>query len=282
MLDAIPALVDPVDVTWVAFWSLLMSCIASLPPSWNASRIDPPWRRSAMSKAPILSVRGLTRTYPTAQGGLTVLKGVDLDVFPGELVGADRPFGFRQVVAAARRRSAGKADQRHGGHRRRTGRRPGRTRPHAPAPWPDRLRLSVSPSAARVRRPRQRRLADADRRPGAGRGPKARRGHPDGAGPGRTADAPAGPAIGGRAAARRHRPRPGQWSRACCWPTSRPATWTRPPASRCSNPCATLAKTTGVAALIATHNMELAGHMDRVFALRDGHLEERAAESHAY
>ena len=41
MLDAIPAEVDPVDVMWVAFWSLLMSCIASLPPSWNASRIDP-------------------------------------------------------------------------------------------------------------------------------------------------------------------------------------------------------------------------------------------------
>ena len=29
----------------------------------------------------------------------------------------------------------------------------------------------------------------------------------------------------------------------------------------------------GVAALIATHNLELARHMDRVFALRDGHLE---------
>lgn len=43
-----------------------------------------------------------------------------------------------------------------------------------------------------------------------------------------------------------------------------------------------LAKTTGVGALIATHNMELAGHMDRVFALKDGQLEERAAESHAY
>jgi len=41
MLDAIPALVDPVDVFWVAVWSLLMSCVASLPPSWNASRIDP-------------------------------------------------------------------------------------------------------------------------------------------------------------------------------------------------------------------------------------------------
>jgi lipoprotein-releasing system permease protein len=41
MLDAIPAEVDPIDVMWVAFWSLLMSCLASLPPSWNASRIDP-------------------------------------------------------------------------------------------------------------------------------------------------------------------------------------------------------------------------------------------------
>ena len=43
-----------------------------------------------------------------------------------------------------------------------------------------------------------------------------------------------------------------------------------------------LVKRTGVAALIATHNMELAGHMDRVFALKDGHLEERPAESQAY
>ena len=43
-----------------------------------------------------------------------------------------------------------------------------------------------------------------------------------------------------------------------------------------------LVRNTGVAALIATHNMELAGHMDRVFALKDGHLEERPAESHEY
>jgi lipoprotein-releasing system ATP-binding protein len=38
----------------------------------------------------------------------------------------------------------------------------------------------------------------------------------------------------------------------------------------------------GAAALIATHNMELAGYMDRVFALKDGHLEERPAQSQAY
>jgi lipoprotein-releasing system ATP-binding protein len=36
-----------------------------------------------------------------------------------------------------------------------------------------------------------------------------------------------------------------------------------------------LARKTGVAALIATHNLDLARHMDRVFALKDGHLEER-------
>ena len=36
-----------------------------------------------------------------------------------------------------------------------------------------------------------------------------------------------------------------------------------------------LARLEGVAALIATHNMELAGYMDRVFSIADGHLVER-------
>ncbi len=36
-----------------------------------------------------------------------------------------------------------------------------------------------------------------------------------------------------------------------------------------------LARLQGAAALIATHNMELAGFMDRVFSLKDGHLVER-------
>ena len=34
-----------------------------------------------------------------------------------------------------------------------------------------------------------------------------------------------------------------------------------------------LARSEGVAALVATHNLELAKHMDRVLALKDGHLE---------
>ena len=36
-----------------------------------------------------------------------------------------------------------------------------------------------------------------------------------------------------------------------------------------------LARRTGVAAVVATHNLELARHMDRVLALKDGHLEEQ-------
>ena len=37
-----------------------------------------------------------------------------------------------------------------------------------------------------------------------------------------------------------------------------------------------MASAAGVACLIATHNLDLAKHMDRVFALKDGHLEEQA------
>ena len=38
-----------------------------------------------------------------------------------------------------------------------------------------------------------------------------------------------------------------------------------------------LSRAEGVAALVATHNLELASHMDRVFAMKDGHLEARRA-----
>ena len=41
MLDAIPALVDPADVFWVTLWSVFMSCVASLLPSWRAAKMDP-------------------------------------------------------------------------------------------------------------------------------------------------------------------------------------------------------------------------------------------------
>jgi lipoprotein-releasing system ATP-binding protein len=42
---------------------------------------------------PVLSVRGLRRSYVTGERTLEVLKGADLDVFPGELVGLTGPSG---------------------------------------------------------------------------------------------------------------------------------------------------------------------------------------------
>ncbi|MFN3584694.1 ABC transporter ATP-binding protein [Phenylobacterium sp.] len=42
---------------------------------------------------PVLSIRGLERTYRTAAGPLTVLRGVDLDLRPGEIVGLIGPSG---------------------------------------------------------------------------------------------------------------------------------------------------------------------------------------------
>jgi lipoprotein-releasing system ATP-binding protein len=46
-----------------------------------------------MSDAPVLSLRGVKRTYKTGQGELHVLNGVDLDVRPGEIVGLIGPSG---------------------------------------------------------------------------------------------------------------------------------------------------------------------------------------------
>ena len=43
--------------------------------------------------SPVLSLRGVSRTYKTGEGSLQVLRGVDLDVFSGEVVGLIGPSG---------------------------------------------------------------------------------------------------------------------------------------------------------------------------------------------
>ena len=58
----------------------------------------------------------------------------------------------------------------------------------------------------------------------------------------------------------------------CCWRMSRPATWMSRPPSRCLPNCWRSCAITGVAALIATHNPDLAARMDRTVTLRDGRL----------
>ena len=46
-----------------------------------------------MSSGPVLSIRGLARSYETGAGPLAELRGVDLDVQPGEIVGLVGPSG---------------------------------------------------------------------------------------------------------------------------------------------------------------------------------------------
>ena len=49
--------------------------------------------KSGGGASPILSLRGIVRTYPSGERTLEVLKGVDLDIFPGEMVGLIGPSG---------------------------------------------------------------------------------------------------------------------------------------------------------------------------------------------
>ena len=161
---------------------------------------------------PVLSVRGVTRTYETASGGLTVLKGVDLDVMPGEVVGLIGPSGSGKSSLL---HAAGLLERPTSGEIRIDGADVGgldeRARTH--------IRLASIGFVYQFHH--------------------------------LLADEPTG--------------------------NLDPAT-----SQSVFEALQRLVKETGVAALIATHNMELAGHMDRVFALKDGHLEERPAESHAY
>lgn len=234
-----------------------------------------------MSEAPILSVRDLTRTYPTAQGGLTVLKGVDLDVYPGEIVGLIGPSGSGKSSLL---HAAGLLEKPTSGTVAIDGEAVGGLDERART----RLRLSrigfvyqfhhlLPEFDARDNVVLPMRIAGvslAEARGKAGETLSAL-----GLGD-RLTHQPAQLSGGERqrvaiARALANRPR----LLLADEPTGNldPAT-----SQSVFESLRDLAKTTGVAALIATHNMELAGHMDRVFAIKDGHLEQRAAESHAY
>ena len=235
-----------------------------------------------MSKvAPVLSVRGLTRTYDTATGGLTVLRGVDLDVRPGEVVGLIGPSGSGKSSLL---HAAGLLEHPTGGEVRIDGDEMGglpdraRTRirlasigfvyqfHHLLPEFDARDNVALPLRIAGVK------LADARARAEElltqlGLGDRMTHQPPQLSGGERQRVAVA------RALANRPR------LLLADEPTGNldPAT-----SQTVFEALRDVVRTNGVAALIATHNMELAGHMDRVFALKDGHLEERPAEAHAY
>ncbi|WP_312218660.1 ABC transporter ATP-binding protein [Brevundimonas sp.] len=236
---------------------------------------------AAETNGAILSLRGVTRTYPTAQGGLTVLKGVDLDVMPGEVVGLIGPSGsgkssLLHAAGLLERPTSGQVlidGEDVGGldERARTRLRLHRIgfvyQFHHLLPEFDALdNVALPMRIAGVREGEARRRA-TEQLTALGLGQ-------------RVTHQPAQLSGGEQqrvaiARALANSPR----LLLADEPTGNldPAT-----SQAVFEALRELAKTTGVAALIATHNMELAGHMDRVFALKDGHLEQRAAESHAY
>ncbi len=71
-------------------------------------------------------------------------------------------------------------------------------------------------------------------------------------------------------------PEPSPTRRACCWRTSPPAISTPRPPTTCSATLTELVKASRVAALVATHNLDLAARMDRRVTLREGRVVEMA------
>ena len=221
---------------------------------------------------PVLSIRGLERTYVTAAGSLPVLRGVDLDVAPGEIVGLIGPSG------------SGKSSLLHAA---------------GLLEHPDAGRISIlgTDCSDLAERERSRiRLAtigfvyqfhhllqefsalDNVALPLMIAGKSAK-----------VAQARAADLLAGLGLADRGHHQPAQLSggeqqrvavaRALAnaprllladEPTGNldPAT-----SAAVFESLQTLARSTGVAALVATHNLALAAHMDRVFALKDGRLE---------
>ena len=231
--------------------------------------------------SPVLSLRGVTRTYKTGRGELTVLKGVDLDVNPGEIVGLIGPSGSGKSSLL---HAAGLLERPTGGTVMIDGEDVGRLDERART----RIRLSRIGFVYQFHHL----LPEFDARDNvalpiriAGRSEvEARR--------------MAEESLGALGLAERVLHQPAQMSggeqqrvalaRALA---NRPRLLLADEPTGNLDPTTSqtvfealhdLVKTTGVAALIATHNMELAGHMDRVFALKDGHLEERPAQSQTY
>jgi lipoprotein-releasing system ATP-binding protein len=229
----------------------------------------------------VLSVRGVTRTYDTASGGLTVLKGVNLDVMPGEVVGLIGPSGSGKSSLL---HAAGLLERPTSGEIRIDGADVGgldeRARTHIRlasigfvyqfhhllAEFDARDNVALPLRIAGVAQDRAReRASEVLTALGLGERLTHQPAQMSGGEQQRVAVA--------RALANRPRLLLADEPTGNLDPTTSQTVF---------EALHRLVKDTGVAALIATHNMELAGHMDRVFALKDGHLEERPAESQAW
>ncbi|HVI30521.1 ABC transporter ATP-binding protein [Phenylobacterium sp.] len=223
---------------------------------------------------PVLSIRGLERTYVTAAGPLTVLRGVDLDLRPGEIVGLIGPSGSGKSSLL---HAAGLLEHPDGGRisvlgqdctdlsdRQRT-----RVRlatigfvyqfhhllPEFSALDNVALPLMIAGKGRKAAQDRARTLLTE-------LGLKERAHHQ----PAQLSGGEQQRVAIARALANAPRLLLADEPTGNLDPTTSGAVFENLYA---------LARSEGVAALVATHNLELARHMDRVFALKDGHLEEQ-------
>lgn len=236
---------------------------------------------SETTVAPVLSVRNLTRTYDTATGGLTVLRGVNLDIMPGEIVGLIGPSGSGKSSLL---HAAGLLEHPTEGEVKIDG--------EAVADLSDRERTRIRLDRIGFVYQFHHLLPEFDARDNVAL-PLRIAGWKQADARVRAGELLTGLGLGDRLTHQPSQMSGGERQRVA---VAR-ALANRPRLLLADEPTGNLdpatsqtvfealhdvVKQTGVAALIATHNMELAGHMDRVFAIKDGDLEERPAESHEY
>jgi len=224
---------------------------------------------------PVLSIRGLERTYVTAAGPLTVLRGVDLDVWPGEIVGLIGPSGSGKSSLL---HAAGLLEHADGGRisilgrdcTDLTDRERSRVRlatvgfvyqfhhllPEFSALDNVALPLMIAGATQKAARERAASLLGD-------LGLKDRVQHQ----PAQLSGGEQQRVAIARALANSPRLLLADEPTGNLDPTTSGAVF---------DSLYELARSQGVAAVVATHNLQLASHMDRVFALKDGHLEEQA------
>ena len=222
--------------------------------------------------APVLSLRGIVRTYRSGDRQLEVLKSIDLDLYPGELVGLIGPSGsgkssLLHAAGLLERPTAGQVliggqDCTPMGEKARTQVRLNQIGfvyqfHHLLAEFSARDNVALPQMIAGVRQPEARARAD-DLLSHLGLGERLN--HQ----PAQLSGGEQQRVAIARALANRPR------ILLADEPTGNldPATSSAVIANLFA-----LVRDTGVAALIATHNLDLARHMDRVFTLKDGRLE---------
>ena len=225
---------------------------------------------------PVLNLIGIRRTYATGEGELEVLKGVDLEVFPGEVVGLIGPSGsgkssLLHAAGLLERPTEGKIivggrDCSRLSDRERTRIRLGSIGfvyqfHHLLAEFSALDNVALPQMMAGVPRLQARaRAAELLAELGLGERVNHQPGQLSGGEQQRVAVA--------RALANQPRIVLADEPTGNLDPANSGAVF---------QSLHDLARATGVALVIATHNMELAGFMDRVFALRDGHLTQQQA-----